>query len=124
VIIGLGTDIIEVERVAEKIRKNNGFAGKIFSAEEIRLCEASTNRYQNYAGRFAAKEAFLKATGQGLNLTHDLCLIEVLPDPSGKPFIKLNGILEQYQRERNWKNIHVSISHIKEAATAVVIIES
>ena len=123
-IIGLGIDIIEVDRVAEKIKKDNGFREKIFSFDEIRNCEASDNSAQNYAGRFAAKEAFLKATGEGLALTHELHLIEVLSNESGKPIIKLNGILEQYRRERNWTTIHVSISHIKEAATAVVIIES
>lgn len=123
-IIGLGIDIVEVKRVAEKVMKNNGFREKVFSREEIACCEGETSKEQGYAGRFAAKEAFLKATGEGLRLTHDLHLIEVLPDSAGKPFIKLNGDLETYCIQRNWTSIHVSISHIKETATAVVIIES
>jgi holo-[acyl-carrier protein] synthase len=122
-IIGTGIDMIEVERVAEKIGKGNGFREKIFSASEIAFCESKTNKAEHYAARFAAKEAFLKATGKGLTETFDLNLIELNNDDLGKPTISLHGVLETRARELNWKKIHVSLSHLKSIASAVVIIE-
>jgi len=57
-IAGLGIDIVEVERIAEKIEKDNGFRELVFSANEIAYCESKTYKYEHYAARFAAKEAF------------------------------------------------------------------
>jgi len=62
---GIGTDIIEVERVASSIQKESGFRELVFSAEEIKYCEAKTHNYEHYAARFAAKEALGKALGLG-----------------------------------------------------------
>lgn len=59
-ITGIGTDLIEVERVAGKINKEEGFRELVFSPAEIAYCETKTNKFQHYAARFAAKEAFLK----------------------------------------------------------------
>lgn len=123
-ITGLGIDIVEIERVAEKLDKNKGFREKVFSKEEISFCESATNSHPHYAGRFAAKEAFLKATGDGLGFTYELHLIEILPDKAGKPVLKLNGILGKHAEAQNWRSIHVSISHTTGTACAVVIIES
>ena len=64
-IFGIGIDLIEVERVAEKIAKNNGFTELVFSKNEIEYCEAMKNKYEHYAVRFAAEEAFFKAIGTG-----------------------------------------------------------
>jgi holo-[acyl-carrier protein] synthase len=122
-ITGLGIDMIEVERVAEKIARNNGFKEKIFSAGEISYCESMQNKAQHFAGRFAAKEAFLKATGKGLLAGHTLTEIEVVQDVSGKPHIKLCGNFKQQAEENGWRKITVSISHVKTMACAVVIIE-
>src|SRR5688500_10499566 len=90
-IIGTGIDLIEVARVAEKVSKKNGFKQKVFSKAEIEFCEGKANRYENYAVRFAAKEAFLKATGLGLTAGLDLHEIEVVNDALGKPSIQLHG---------------------------------
>jgi len=122
-IIGVGIDMIEVDRVAEKINKDNGFKEKIFSANEIQFCESKANPGENYAARFAAKEAFLKATGQGLALGFNLSDIEVTVDANGKPSIELKGSFKQMTYEFTWNNIHVSLSHLKSIACAVVIIE-
>ena len=94
-IIGVGIDMIEVDRVTEKISKDQGFREKIFSVNEILFCESKVNSGENYAARFAAKEAFLKATGQGLALGYNLSDIEVMSDPSGKPSLVLNGTFKQ-----------------------------
>lgn len=120
---GLGIDIIEVERVLEKVIKGNGFAEKIFSADEIAFCDAQAHRAENYAARFAAKEAFLKATGMGLTLGHNLADIEVAHDNMGKPYIELKGSFKDEAVKNNWNKIHLSISHLQTIACAVVIIE-
>lgn len=122
-IIGTGIDIIEVKRVAEKIGKENGFREKIFAASEIAFCESKINKAEHYAARFAAKEAFLKATGKGLTETFDLNQIVVNNDELGKPAITLTGQLESTANQLQWKKIHVSLSHLKSMACAVVIIE-
>jgi holo-[acyl-carrier protein] synthase len=123
-IVGVGIDIIEVDRVAEKTGKENGFREKVFSAREIVLCEAQANKAQHYAGRFASKEAFLKATGKGLTLGLDLKDIEVIQDELGKPFIELHGNFREEALRNQWNKIHLSISHVQAMACAVVILES
>lgn len=122
-IIGTGIDIIEVDRVAAKVAKENGFTQKIFSAAEIAFCDSKPNRHEHYAARFAAKEAFLKATGQGLNLGYELCDIEVTSDLMGKPMITLHGNFKARAVEHGWNKIHLSLSHVQAMACAVVIIE-
>lgn len=120
----MGIDIIEVDRVAGKIAKENGFREKVFSREEIDFCSSDGRSSENYAVRFAAKEAFLKATGRGLTAGHELCDIVVMNDSLGKPEIVLRNSFAQLAEQNDWKKIHLSLSHIKAAACAVVIIES
>ncbi len=122
-IIGVGIDMIEVDRVNEKIGKNNGFKEKVFSEGEIVFCESKKNKAENYAARFAAKEAFLKATGLGLTLGHQLSEIEIVNDDLGKPSFNLTGEVKSKSLEKNWNKIHLSLSHLKNVACAVVIIE-
>jgi holo-[acyl-carrier protein] synthase len=121
-IVGVGIDLIEVARVMEKVNKDNGFREMVFSRKEIDFCESNI-KAENYAGRFAAKEAFLKATGWGLLLGNNLADIEIESDAHGKPTIQLNGEFKNQAEQNNWARIHVSISHLKEVACAVVIIE-
>jgi holo-[acyl-carrier protein] synthase len=121
-IVGVGIDMIEVDRVMEKIHKNNGFREKIFSVKEIEFCEAN-QKSQNYAARFAAKEAFLKATGWGLMLGNELSEIEITNDVNGKPFITLSGNFKTHAEQNSWNKIHLSLSHLQQIACAVVIIE-
>jgi holo-[acyl-carrier protein] synthase len=122
-IVGVGIDMIEVSRVLEKIDKNNAFKEKIFSENEIEFCESKTNKGENYAARFAAKEAFLKATGLGLTLGYALAEIEVLNDDYGKPSLNLHGNFKAKALQNNWNKIHLSVSHLQTIACAVVIIE-
>src|SRR5687768_6321357 len=121
-IVGIGIDMIEVNRVLEKIEKNNGFKEKIFSLTEIEFCE-SNRKAENYAARFAAKEAFLKATGLGLMLGYDLSKIEVVNDSNGKPRINLRDDFKIQAEKNGWNIIHLSLLHLQEIACAVVIIE-
>jgi holo-[acyl-carrier protein] synthase len=121
-IYGVGIDMIEVERVAQKVSKNNGFTEKVFSRAEIAYCKASANPAENFAVRFAAKEAFLKATGKGLLFSHELHEIEVCNDDLGKPFLMLHNGFAAMAKDNNW-HFHISLSHLSSAACAVVIIE-
>jgi holo-[acyl-carrier protein] synthase len=122
-ILGTGIDIIEVARVEEKVAQNNGFTEKVFSSAERAFCEAQHHKYQHYAARFAAKEAFLKATGLGLQAGLDLCAIEIVQEPSGKPVVRLQGDFRRQAEERGWNKIHVSLSHVGAMACAMVILE-
>lgn len=121
-IIGVGIDMIEVDRVIAKIDKDKGFKEMVFSRAEIDFCE-SKRRAEDYAARFAAKEAFLKATGLGLLLGHELSEVEVVNDTNGKPFLNLTGNFKTKAEENGWNKIHLSLSHLQQVACAVVIIE-
>lgn len=123
-VIGVGIDMIEVTRVGEKISRNKGFREKVFSTKECGFCDSRKDKDQNYAARFAAKEAFLKATGKGLTIGYELHQIEVVNDSLGKPQIALHGNFKSLASENGWNKIHLSISHVQAMACAVVIIES
>lgn len=122
-IIGIGIDMIEVDRVREKIEKEKGFREYIFSKREIEYCVAQADPYQHYAARFAAKEAFLKAIGRGLSFSLDVNRIEILPQEEGKPEIHLSGEYKVLEEDGKWRKIHVSLTHLKSTASAIVIIE-
>jgi holo-[acyl-carrier protein] synthase len=123
-IIGTGIDIIEVERVAQRVGSNNGFRELVFSSEEIRYCDSKAFPFQHYAGRFAAKEAFLKAVGRGWDSGLSLNEIEVVNGPNGKPELKINGKTEKELTHLGIRSIYLSISHLQTIATAVIILES
>jgi holo-[acyl-carrier protein] synthase len=121
---GIGTDIIEIERVKQKVDKPLGFKEKVFSSAEINICEAKgALKYQSYAGRFVAKEAFLKAVGISWIDEFNLNEIEVLNEESGKPFFQLRGSIDTWAKDNKISSMHLSISHSKEYATAIVILE-
>ncbi|MES2774222.1 MAG: holo-ACP synthase [Bacteroidota bacterium] len=123
-IFGIGTDLIEVERVAEKISKKSGFRELVFSPNEIAYCEAMANKYEHYAARFAAKEAFFKALGTGWKTGTAFNEIEIVHDENKKPGICFLGETAVTIMEMKLGKISVSLSHLKTMATAIVIIES
>lgn len=122
-ILGIGTDIIEVERVAGKIGRNIGFREMVFSAEEISYCEKQTHKFEHYAARFAAKEAFLKALGTGWINGTAFNEIEVTHNSEGQPQISLKGETAVTLASKNISRIHVSLSHQKTMAVAFVLLE-
>lgn len=122
-IAGIGTDMIEVERVEQKISKDNGFRELVFSPGEIKYCESKTNKFEHYAARFAAKEAFFKALGTGWLNGTAFNEIEIVHDDKGKPVIALLGETKILIDAMNFTHIAVSITHLKQIASAVVIIE-
>jgi len=122
-IFGIGTDLIEVERVADKLQKRAGFKELVFSADEIIYCEARTYKFEHYAARFAAKEAFLKALGTGWQKGTAFNEIEIYNDDEGKPEFRFHGITAKTIADLELGKISVSLSHLKTIACAMVIIE-
>jgi holo-[acyl-carrier protein] synthase len=122
-IYGTGIDLIEVARIQKVMERDIGFRDKIFTPGEIEYCESKKNKYQHYAARFSAKEAFLKAIGTGWRFGIRFADIEVYHDELGKPFIRGYGKAEELLKNEEISKIHVSLSHLKEMATAIVIIE-
>jgi len=122
-IFGIGNDIIEVKRVGLQLEKNNGFKEKIFTENEIEYCYSKKNFAENFAGRWAAKESFFKAIGTGWRGGLAFSEIEIVNDELGKPDIILHGKARDYIKNAGVKNIFITISHIKEMASAVVILE-
>jgi holo-[acyl-carrier protein] synthase len=121
-IIGIGTDIIEVERVKSAIAKE-AFKKKVFSEREIAYCE-SQKKDESYAARFAAKEAFFKALGTGWRDGMGITEVEILNDELGKPSLYLSGKAKEVFEQKGGTHVHVSLSHIKTQAVAFVIIEN
>ena len=122
-VIGVGIDLMEVERMATKISKNSGFKELVFSPDEITYCEQKTNRFEHYAARFAAKEAFFKALGTGWMQGTLFNEIEITHSETGKPQLSFLGDTANTIALLQFSNISVSLTHVKAMASAVVIIE-
>ena len=123
-IFGIGTDLIEVERVADKMQTRPGFKELVFSQNEIDYCEMKTYKYEHYAARFAAKEAFLKAIGTGWRTGTAFNEIEIYNDGQGKPELRFYGNTKITVEKMKIGNIFVSLSHLKSVACAMVILEN
>jgi holo-[acyl-carrier protein] synthase len=122
-IFGLGTDIVEVARIQDKLSNNPALIQHIFSEDEQAYCQKQKHPYVSFAARFAVKEAFLKAFGVQFIGNHSLPEIAVHNTEYGKPSIILSGKAMQAFTDKNLQQIQVSISHTLTHAIAVVIIE-
>lgn len=121
-IVGIGCDIIEIERIARAI-KSESFIRRVFTAEEAAYCQRRGQQAPaSFAARFAAKEAVLKALGTGLR-EGSLQEIAVDNDVLGKPLVQLSGHFAMLAKQLGVKNIQISLSHSRELATAYVIME-
>lgn len=120
-IIGIGTDIIEIGRI-EKAIESSSFLYKCFTASEIELYRKRGMNASVLAGNFAAKESVAKAFGTGFAGFSPID-IEVLRDNSGKPYINLYGKAAEIKKSLNIKNIYLSISNCKTYAIAYVVTE-
>lgn len=121
-ILGFGCDVTDVERI-RKALEQKGFKERVFTSGEIAYCTGPRgDRAESYAARFAAKEAFLKAIGTGLR-GGKLKEISVERDALGKPCIFLTGYYARCLEKLGAGQIHVTLSHTKTVAMAVVILE-
>ena len=120
-IVGIGNDIIEIERIEKAISKE-GFKNKIYTQRELENIEKRGNRTETYAGIFSAKEAISKAIGTGVR-EFSVTDLEILNDDLGKPYVvvseKLDKILKTKKEDYQ---IEISISHSRKYATAMAII--
>ncbi len=124
-ITGIGNDIVEVSRVeGESARNGPEFLQEVFTPAEIEYCERRRRRYESYAARFAAKEAFLKALGTGGRDGITWQDIEIVRDGRGRPEVALRGRAKELADERGVTGVHVSLSHSRELAVAVVVLEA
>lgn len=126
---GIGVDLVEVERMAELIRRHGERAEeRLFTAAERDTCRRRRlRRAECYAARFAAKEAALKALGTGLSHGISWQEVEVLRNDSGDPELRLHGTARTKLRELSGSQnarIHVSLAHETRTAVAVVVVES
>ena len=121
-IVGIGNDITECARIGAVLEKH----GQVFLDHLLTEREqaAGGGRLEYYAGRWAAKEAIAKALGCGIGARCSFTDIEILNDESGKPLASLSGAAQRTAAELNVGRIHLSISHEKNYAAAVAVLES
>ncbi len=123
----IGTDIVEVDRVKKAIeRTGEPFLARVFTAAERQYCEnesGTRRRYESFAARFAAKEAYSKAAGTGIGANASLNEIEVTNLESGMPVLSLYGTAKAYfETHFPGCRIDVSLSHTSKLAIAAVLI--
>lgn len=124
-IVGLGLDIAEIDRIEAAITRHGApFLERLFTPAEVAYCEKYKGRYERYAARFAAKEAAMKALGTGWSHGVRWRDIEVTREPSGKPTLRLEGVAADIAQRMGVKNISLSITHSGNLALAEVIFES
>jgi holo-[acyl-carrier protein] synthase len=123
-ILSIGIDIVAVYRIRKTIARTPRFVDRVFTKDERAYCEGrGVGAFQSYAGRFAAKEAFLKALKTGWRGKITWTEIEVVIDELGAPELKLYGEAENLLKSRECDRVHLSISHTEEYAIAEVILE-
>ena len=123
-ILSIGIDIVEVYRIRDTIARTPRFVERVFTVTEREYCESKgVTAAQSYAGRFAAKEAFLKAIKTGWRGKISWQDIEVASDADGVPTLRITGEAKRILDERGANAVHLSISHTAEHAVAQVILE-
>ncbi len=124
-IVGTGIDIAEVPRIAASIERfGRRFLERVFTPEEIRYCESKANKAERYAGRFAAKEAAMKAIGTGWNRGVTWQDVEVKRVAGGRPTVAFHGKAAEFFRKLGAVRAQLSITHTDQLAMALVILES
>jgi holo-[acyl-carrier protein] synthase len=125
VIVGLGVDMAEISRVGEAIKRHGrAFLERVFTPAEIAYCERHRDPTERYAGRFAAKEATMKALGTGWAKGVRWRDIEVTRQPGGRPTIVLHGATREHAERLGARHVSLSITHTGNFAFAEVILEN
>jgi holo-[acyl-carrier protein] synthase len=124
-IAGIGVDLCEVERMEAAIaRHGERLLTRIYTDAERRYCESKPNRMERFAGRFAAKEAAMKAIGTGWSRGVRWRDFEVTRAASGQPVILFHGVARRIADELGVTRALVSITHVRSLAMAQVLLES
>ena len=123
-VIGVGTDVIEIARIAQSIdRFGDRFLARVFTPREIAYCQRKKNAAESFAARFAAKEAGAKALGTGISRGVSWLELEVARQPGGRPTLELTGRAAQCARQLGIVKSSLSLTHSKDIALAVVVME-
>jgi len=128
-IVGIGTDVCDITRIAAALdRHGDRFAQRVLGPDELRVFEARRSRVARrglsyLATRFSAKEAFSKAIGLGMHAPMSWRACEVINAPGGRPEIRLHGGLALWFQQRQWRAF-VSVSDEANVATAFVVVET
>ena len=121
-ILGIGTDITECLRIARMIERHGElFVNRVYTSEEIKYCRSRKQATQHFTGRWAAKEAILKALGTGWRRGITWCDVEVRNEPGGRPVVAVRGGAKEVVEQLGIAEILVSISHCRSYATATAI---
>ncbi|MEZ6065744.1 MAG: holo-ACP synthase [Planctomycetaceae bacterium] len=122
VVLGIGTDIIEVVRIGEMIERHGEvFLQRVYTEREIRYCQRRKAAMQHYAGRWAAKEAVMKTLGTGFSKGVGFRDIEVTSLKSGRPILELHGGAAEVAKKLGIDEVLITISHCRAYATATAI---
>ena len=124
--VGLGVDIVEIERMRSILERTKSFAEKVFSEAERTYCDKKSNPAAHYATRFAAKEAVVKALGTGFSDGIWVRDIEVVRTAKGRPQVVLSGRAKEVAEQQGVREISISLSytHTEAVACAMAITES
>jgi holo-[acyl-carrier protein] synthase len=123
-VLGLGTDLIETKRIEESINRfGDRFLERIFSPGEIAYCRRKKNAAESFAARFAAKEAGAKALGTGISRGVTWREFEVKREASGRPSLHLSGRAAELAEATGVRRIQLSLTHSRDLALAVVVVE-
>ncbi len=119
VILGIGTDIVECPRIGKMIEQYGElFLRRVYTEREVRYCQSRKHAIEHFAGRWAAKQAILKAMGVGWNRGIPWTDIEVRPGENGQPQVMVCGVAKEVAREREIADILITLSHCRTYATA------
>jgi len=120
-VIGIGIDIIEIDRIKESVDKfGDRFLNKIYTKKELDYCLKKKYKYQHLAARFAAKEAVYKALATGWNEDVSWQNIEISNEPNGMPIVTLQGKLKKFLHKG--KDLKISMSHSRDYVACMAII--
>ncbi|HPW25462.1 holo-ACP synthase [Candidatus Syntrophosphaera thermopropionivorans] len=122
-IIGIGVDIVQIERVRKLVENYSEFMHQVFTAREIEFCQAKADSASSYAARFAAKEAMMKALSTGWNEKVNWLDIEVINEEQGNPILKIKGRTLRLMKKMGVYQTHLSLSHERDYALAFVVLE-
>jgi len=122
-VVGIGLDIVEVARIAKALRGSKSITERVFTPEEIRYCSEHQNKYQHFAGRFAAKEAALKALGTGWQEGIRWRDVETTAGTRGEPRLTLYGKALAIFEESKARRSLLTITHATDYAVACVVLD-
>jgi holo-[acyl-carrier protein] synthase len=125
-VIGIGTDLMEIARIAQSIdRFGERFLERIYTPREIAYCRRKQKTAaESFAARFAAKEAGAKALGTGISRGVSWLELEVGREPGGRPLLSLSGRAAERAQSLGINRVSLSLTHSRDVALAVVVMES